>query len=157
MTSDVELLAEATRHVEERAKQLPWADKRPWKTSSHIWLERGVPTLDLHDLGQSLAQEVLRITVLSTEKMTCGAVMVITGAGKHSVGNHSVIKAMVADQLRVLSQTRDWEFSPRGPGKFLLVYDREKAPPAARGELGAGFWLVVLVFLAATLAVFMAD
>ena len=157
MNPDIELLSEALQHVEDRARKLPWADKRPWKTSTHIWLERDVPTLDFHDLGQSLAQEVLRVTIRSTNQMKSGAVLLITGVGSRSLGGHGVIKAMVSEELGLVTQERQWDFSPRGPGRFVLVVDRENAPPAATGELGWGFWLLVLVFLAATVTALLAD
>lgn len=157
MNPDLEFLSQALSHVEQRAQKLPWAKTRPWKTTSHIWLEHALPTIDFHDLGQSLAKEVLDTVVLSTEQLESGAVMLITGAGRHSLGNHAAIKTLVGEHLRELAQEREWEFSPRGPGRFILVFDPDRAPPSATGKLGWGFWVITLLFLAALVTALMAD
>ncbi len=157
MNPDLEFLSLKLGHIEKRARQLPWAEKRPWKTASHIWLEHALPTIDFHDLGQSLAKEVLDTVVLAAEQLESGAVMLITGSGKHSLGNHAVIKTLVHEHLRQATQENDWEFSPRGPGRFVLIFDRERAPPIATGRLGIGFWVIALLFLAALFTALMVD
>ncbi len=157
MNPDLEFLSQELSHVEERARKLPWAKTRPWKTSSHIWLEHSLPTIDFHDLGQSLAKEVLDTIVRATDHLETGAVMLITGSGRHSLGKHGVIKTLVDEHLHELTQQRDWEFSPRGPARFILVFDRDRAPPSATGRLGWGFWVITLIFLAALLTALLVD
>ena len=49
--------------VEAHASSLFWADERPWRTSTHVKVDRGTLTLDLHDLDVIGAKRALDVVI----------------------------------------------------------------------------------------------
>ena len=70
----------------------------------------------------------------------------VTGAGRHT-GGRSTLKDAVAAELQRLASTNGWAVRSRGRARFLLIWDMNRAPAAASGELGGLFWGFVLLLL----------
>ena len=139
-------LAEVAR----RSRDLPWGKERPWRPETHVGVEGGIVVVDLHDLS-------VRLGVMATEQvldteLDGGAVVFITGRGRHSVGP-SRLRQAVLDRLLEQAGERGWQVRPQGPGRVLVVTDPERAPATAAGRLPALFWLVVLLLGGAVVVV----
>ena len=145
--ADLRHLSEALSHIEPKADKLPWAKERPWRTETHIWQESRVPTIDLHDLGPALAREVVAALAEEGEGIAAGAVCLITGRGRHSVGR-AVLPQVVGDALHDIAQTHGWRVRQGAAGRIILITNELAAPRAATGALGPAFWIGVAVFAA---------
>lgn len=145
--TDVARLREALAGVQGAAGGLPWARERPWRTDSHVWDERGLPVVDLHDLGRKLASQAVRTAAALAPELDAASVCFITGAGRRSIGK-GVLRD---DTTRELQQAvaQGGYFRPLGPGRMVFVADPSRAPAAATGKLGLGFWLMAGLFAAA--------
>jgi len=152
MPDDYDRLCSALADVQQRATRLPWAKERPWKTSEQVRQVEGVPTVDLHGLSISLGQQATEAALAALPSLDAAAVMFITGRGRHT-GGISRLKETVNRQVLAAARENGWTASPRGPGRMLVVADPSKAPSAASGRLPVGFWLVVLLIVAAIAAV----
>lgn len=146
-TEDLRRLSDALAPIEPKADKLPWAAERPWRTDSHIWQEGGVPTVDLHDLGPALARQIVAILAEEGEGIASGAVCLITGRGRHSVGR-AVLPQVVGDALHDAAQTHGWRVRQGAAGRIILITNELTAPRAATGALGPLFWLGVAAFAA---------
>ena len=144
-TADLRCLAEALSVIEPVADKLPWAAERPWRTDSHLWIESRMPVIDLHDLGPALARRVVQTLDEQGEQLSSGAVCLITGRGRHSVGR-AVLPAVVGDALQEVATQRGWRVRQGPAGRIILITDERSAPRAATGALGPGFWLGVAAF-----------
>ena len=151
--TDHELLAQALATVRQKSKSLPWAKKQPWTPTTHIWIDKGLPTIDLHDLSVRLALEVTAVVEETGPELDSGALCLITGRGSHT-GGRSRLRDNVAAALRQQCETHGWECWPSGPGRWMLVIDRERAPAGIRGKLGLMFWFFAFMLGMAVMAVF---
>lgn len=151
---DVARLRQALKPVEKDARGLPWAKERPWKTETHVGLDAGVPTVDLHDLGRKTASQAVDAAVALGPELEAGAFFLVVGRGRRSVGG-PVLPGVVDEKLRAAAQEHGWQIRRPRAGRFGVIVDRSKAPPAATGALGWAFWLwMLIVALAAFAALF---
>ena len=101
--------------------------------------------VDLHDLKAGLARRAIEAVVAEAPRLDAPAVVFVTGRGRHSVGK-GVLGRVAASALRdAVRDQRAWQMTP-SPGRWTLVLDRRRAPAAATGRLGWGFWLGVAAF-----------
>ena len=157
MSDDVSRIQEQLIRVERDAKKLPWAAERPWTRQTHVWWENDMPIVDLHDLGVSLGRKSVRQVGRIAGKLESGAVCFVTGVGKNSMGP-SKMRAATQSVLGDMTDKKDgWWFRPLGPGRFVLITDEDKAPRAAKGELGPLFWGGVIFFLVLLVTMFVLN
>ena len=138
--------------VERDAKKLNWHKERPWLVKSHIWSEKGVPYVDLHDLNTRLARKAVKIVIRSADQLEVGAFGFVTGIGRHSMGEASIPK-MTIGVLGDACSAKGWGCHPIGQGRLVCITDRERAPAAALGGMGRGMWLFVVGFCVLLVAV----
>jgi len=148
---DLQRLAEHLAPVETGAVRLPWGKQRPWRTATHLWVRGRVLTVDLHDLGRALALQVVDALPWAAENLDTGALRLITGRGRHSVTG-PVLPGLVRDRLRELSEDHDWTWRMDGAGRLVVIWDPDRAPPAARGALPLWIWLWLAGMAAVLLA-----
>ena len=115
--------------------------------------EHGVVIVDLHDLKAGLARRAVR-EVLQHPPQS-GAVVFVHGRGRHTLGASSVLRGVVAKELRrACSDQSDWSFRPLGPARLAWISDRSRAPSSVTGGSGLVLWiLLALLGLAFLLAV----
>lgn len=145
--SDVARLRAALAPVERRARGLAWNAERPWRAETHVWLERGVPTIDLHDLGRKLALDCVDLGSALGVDLDAGALRFIVGRGRHSTTGPVLPRVTVA-HLRELCDEHGWQFHADGAARLVLILDPDRAPPAARGALPWWIWAWGLVVVA---------
>ena len=92
--------------IEEAASSLPWADEKPWTIASHVRRDRGVLTVDLHDLDLKQARAVVEHIIASRDWL--GRIRIVTGRGLHSKGIPK-IRPMTIERLRQVSSELNWE------------------------------------------------
>ena len=92
--------------IEESATSLPWADERPWTISSHVRRDRGVLSVDLHDLDLNQSKTILELIIGS--RAWLGRVRIITGRGLHSKSVPK-IRPMTIERLRQVTSELNWE------------------------------------------------
>ena len=144
---DATVLRDQLVSVEESASGLRWAAERPWKTRSHVWIEDGLPVVDLHDLNVRLARKAVRATIEVAADLHCGAVCFVTGRGRHSMGPPA-LRGMVASELRhACEEDSNWSQRAGHAGRWMLITDPDRAPGVATGQLGPAFWTLVILFL----------
>ncbi len=143
-------MSEALTSIEVKADKLPWASERPWRTETHLWAESGLPMVDLHDLGPALAKQVVATLGEEGEGLQTGAVCLITGRGRHSMGR-AVLPQVVGEALQTLSAAHGWRMRSGAAGRMILITNELAAPRAATGALGPGFWLLAAGFGAAAI------
>jgi hypothetical protein len=137
--------------VETGAREQVWDSDRPWRVATHVNWEAGVPIVDLHDLKARNARVALKRLVAAAEGLEGGAVGVVTGRGRHSLGP-GVLRRMAGDILAAAAGDRDtWSVHPRGSGAWVLVTDPARAPSATRsgpGMVAAVFFALLALALA---------
>jgi hypothetical protein len=143
---DLALLRNLLAEISIDAKRLPWAATQPWKESTHIWMEKGLPVVDLHDLNAKLAKRVVRKTLRKAGDLEAGALCIITGIGRNSIGE-ATLRNISIDIIGKAASENGWGFHPMGPGRLVLVVDEERAPPSATGRLSKTFMFWVYVFI----------
>ena len=148
---DVARLRAALAPIEQAATGLHWAQQRPWRAETHVFWQSAVPTVDLHDLNAKLARQLVG-RVVELHDVSAGAVCLVTGRGRHSMGQ-GVLGKVVGSALRKAAAGTDWQVRPAGASRWVVVFDRDNAPAAATGALGWGLWLLALAFGAAVIAV----
>ena len=146
MSDELTRVREALRPIAERARTLSWAKERPWAPESHVWMEHGAPTVDLHDLSVKLGCEAVEIAARLAPTGATGAVLFIVGRGKHSVDGESQLAASVAEALAKLEAAHGWSYRPQSRGRLVLLTDEARAPSALSGRLGVGFWAAAVAF-----------
>jgi hypothetical protein len=146
---DVARLQAALAEVEEEARGLRWANKRPWRARTHVRWESSMPALDGHDLSAKLFKQALQVVVVQAEALDQGAVLLITGRGRHSIGPGGVLGEVLQGALGPVAEERGWRLRPHGAGAWVLVIDPARAPDAVTGRLGWGMWLLFGLFGAA--------
>jgi hypothetical protein len=152
-SSDIERLQALLSEIEKPASQLRWARENPaaaWKVQSHTTVERGVVTIDLHDLGQNLARRVLRICEEAGPDLESGAVRFVTGRGNHSATG-PVLRQVVGDALVKQCKRHGWGMHAEGGARFILIIDAERAPASATGSLTWPLYAGGFLFLALAL------
>ena len=147
-TDDLTRVREVLVEVEQKARDLRWANERPWRTESHVWDDDGMITIDLHDLNAALTKSIIAvITELATD-LKSGGIILVTGQGRHSVGL-PVLRQVVVGSLVRLERSHGWRQRDIGPGRVLLVVNEDRVP--ARYREGTPLWVVAffVVFLLA--------
>ena len=144
---DIERLRAALGTVEQEAKSLPWANDRAWATASHVWIEHGAPTIDLHDLNVKLANQVVDTVVEVAPSCATGGFVFVTGRGTHSLGGRSSLGDSVGATLDRHARAHGWEWRPTRAGRLVLVTDRTRAPSVATGELPIAIVVGGIAFL----------
>ena len=142
---DAIVLRDELLDVEERAQTLRWAEERPWRCQSHVWLEDGLPVVDLHDLDMKTARAAVRSTLKVAPDLRCGAICYVTGRGRHSVGPPA-LRGMVASEMRKACAKEDWSHRPGHAGRWMLIVDPSRSPRVATGGLGPAFWTMLILF-----------
>jgi len=151
-STDIEQIRALLLEIEKPASQLRWARENPasaWRVTSHTTVERGVVTIDLHDLGQKLAQRILRICEKAGPSLESGAVRFVTGRGRHSATG-PVLRQVVGDELVEQCKRNGWGMHAEGGARFILIIDPEKAPASATGSLTWPLYVGGIGFLALT-------
>jgi hypothetical protein len=150
---DIQRLRTALGTVEQEAKSLPWANDRGWRAESHVWIEHGAPTIDLHDLNVKLANQVVDAVVDVAPSCDSGGFVFVTGRGRHSFGGRSDLSDSVASTLDRHARAAGWAWHPSRAGRLVLVTDPDRAPTVATGDLpvpvvlgGVAFLLLALYF-----------
>ena len=147
-SNDATLIRGKLEEVEQSSTTLKWASERPWNRQSHVWLESGLPVVDLHDLNMRLARKAVRATLEVADELRCGAVCFVTGRGRHSMGPPA-LKGMVAAELRrACEENPEWSQRAGHAGRWMWIIDPKRAPRVATGQLGPAFWIGILLFIA---------
>ena len=92
--------------VEESSSSLPWSMEQPWLVSTHVRRDRGVMTVDLHDLDVKLSRFVVDQIIASREWI--GRVRIVTGRGLNSK-TIPKIRPMAIERLRGVTRELNWE------------------------------------------------
>ena len=92
--------------IEEAATSLPWADESPWTIASHVRRDRGVLTVDLHNLDLKQSKAVVEHIVESRDWL--GRIRIVTGRGLHSK-TVPKIRPMAIERFRQVSGELNWE------------------------------------------------
>ena len=140
---DIRLLCNALMTIEKDARGLHWAKERPWKCSSHLWPENGIPIIDLHDLNAKLTKQIIRSVQSQADALQTGGVVFVTGVGRHSVGL-PVLRQVVQGSLLRLERDNGWRQRDVGGGRVLLVMDEARIPTFWRAQTP---WLATLFFV----------
>ena len=144
-----DVLEELQRELEDvaiDARSLPWYEENPWKTSTHVWVEEGMPVIDLHATNVKITQKILKHSIRLAEKKNFSCLCFITGVGRNSIGE-ATLKNVVLKQLGEIALEKEWGFHPLGPGRFVVIIDSEQAPRIATGKLSNIFWSGVILFV----------
>lgn len=139
------------RSIEAETRDQPWANERPWRTKTHVWSEDGVVVVDLHDLGAGIARKVVK--AMLDEPAEAGAILLIHGRGRHTVGASQVLRNVVHKELKLACAERsDWSFRMVGSGRTAWISDRKRAPRSVTGDWGLGTWSGLAALVAAVAA-----
>ena len=130
--------------VEQAARGQRWAKERPWKTQTHVRWEREMPTLDGHDLSAKLMKRALKLLLDEVASLDTGAVLIVTGRGRHTLGAKGVLPQIVQGVVGRAASEQGWRLRPHGPGAWVLVVDASRAPASATAAFGWGEWLLFL-------------
>jgi len=147
-TDDLTRVREALVAVEVDARDLRWANERPWHTKSHVWDDDGMITVDLHDLNAALTKSVVGVIAGFASDLQSGGIIFVTGQGRHSIGL-PVLRQVVLGSLVRLERAHGWRQRDIGPGRVLLVVNEDRVP--SRYREGTPLWVMVffVVFLLA--------
>ena len=121
-SSDLQSIRQSLVAVEYKAQSLHWAAERPWTAQTHVWVDGGVVTIDLHDLNAALTKAVLRSVVECVPDLASGGLLFVTGRGRHSIGV-PVLRQVMVGGLGRLERDRGWRYRDVGSGRVLLVVD----------------------------------
>jgi hypothetical protein len=141
-----EILQKGLEDIAIDARKLPWYSENPWKTNTHIWIEKEMPVIDLHATNVKLTQKILKLSVRLAEKHEFSSLCFITGIGINSIGD-ATLKNVVLKHLGEIAIEKQWGFHPLGPGRFVVIIDPDRAPPIATGQLPKMFWYGVGGFI----------
>jgi hypothetical protein len=131
------------------AQQQDWDAERPWRARTHVWEEDGVLVVDLHDLKLRLAKKAVDLVVAAAPELGHGAVIFVTGRGRHSVGKAVLPEAIASKLQAVVAEHPGWQTRPGPAGRLVLVIDPALAPRHLQGGMS---WLAAAVLLAVALA-----
>ena len=138
-SSDLQLIRQTLADVQAKARSLRWADERPWTVQTHVWVDVGMVTIDLHDLNAALAKAVLKAASEHASDLSAGGLVFVTGRGRHSIGV-PVLRQVMVGGLRRLERERGWRHREIGSGRVLLVVDEARVP--SRYRAGTPLWVV---------------
>ena len=127
--------------VEESALSLPWAQESPWTIGTHVRRDRGVLTVDLHDLGVKQAKVVIEHIIASREWI--GRIRIVTGRGLKSK-TIPKLRPMVIERLRQVCGSLNWE--------LLLKQGSVTLRPIGNAPT-VGKWLLRFIFLGTPITV----
>jgi hypothetical protein len=144
---DIQRLRNALGTVEQEAKALPWANDRGWRAASHVWIEHGAPTIDLHDLNVKLANQAVDAVIDVAPSCDSGGFVFVTGRGRHSLGGRSDLSDSVASTLDRHARAAGWAWHPSRAGRLVLVTDARRAPAIATGALPLPIVVGAIAFL----------
>ncbi len=144
-SQDLQTLRAALQPLENLADELPWAHERPWRVRTHVRAEGELLVADLHDLNARAARQAVRLVAERAESLRTGAVVFVTGVGRHSIGP-GVLGDVLRGELGRLRHERGWNYAPAGSGRYALILDPARAPASFGGGLGPLFWLVAFLF-----------
>jgi len=147
-TDDLTRVREALVSVEEGARDLRWADDRPWHPESHVWNDDGMITIDLHDLNAALTKSVVAVVAGFVLELQSGGIIFVSGKGRHSIGL-PVLRQVVLGALIRLERTHGWRQRDIGPGRVLLVVNEDRVPSRYREGTPVWVMLFFVVFLLA--------
>ncbi len=92
--------------VEDAAADLPWAQDSAWTCNTHVRVDRGTLTVDLHDLNVPLAEKVMLRIMAGREFL--GRVRVVTGRGAHSK-TIPKLRPLALELFRNVERDLDWQ------------------------------------------------
>lgn len=105
--------------------------------------------VDLHDLKLRLAKKAVDLIVAAAPELGHGAVIFVTGRGRHSVGKAVLPEAIASKLQAVVAEHPGWQTRPGPAGRLVLVIDPALAPRHLQGGMS---WLAAAVLLAVALA-----
>ena len=143
--STQEILQKGLEDIAIDARSLPWYTESPWKTSTHVWIEKDMPVVDLHATNVKLTQKIIKIGVRLAEKHDFSCLCFVTGVGRNSIGE-ATLKNVVLKQLGEIALEKQWGFHPLGPWRFVVILNPNTAPPIATGRLPNIFWVSIGLF-----------
>jgi len=134
--------------VEELARTQAWDRQRPWRVATHVRWGPSVPEVDLHDLKVTYAKRV--VSEVLDHPGDSGAVVFVTGRGRHSLRHDAPLKLAVHGMLRKASTTHPQAtLRVPGPGRVVWLYDRSRAPASVTGGSGwLWLWFAVIAIAA---------
>ena len=138
-SSDLQLIRQTLADVQTKAKSLRWAEERPWTVQTHVWVDVGMVTIDLHDLNAALTKAVLRDVTECAGDLGSGGLLFVTGRGRHSIGV-PVLRQVMVGGLGRLERDRGWRHRDVGSGRVLLVVNEDRIP--SRYRAGTPLWVV---------------
>ena len=127
--------------IEEAATSLPWAHESPWTIASHVRRDRGVLSVDLHDLDVNQSKVVIEKIIGSREWI--GRIRIITGRGLNSK-TIPKLRPMAIERLRQVSRELNWELLLKKGS--LTLRPIGEAPTFTK-------WLLRFVFLGSPITV----
>lgn len=137
---DVGRLRRALDPLEADARRQRWDAERPWRTTTHVRREGELVVVDLHDLKVALARRAVH-AAFDTE-LAEGAVVFVTGRGRHTAGPSSPLRQSVVGTLqKACGTTEGWSYRLVGPGRVAWIHDRRRAPAQLVGGGGGWLWL----------------
>lgn len=146
-SADVIHLFSILQRIEEKSNVLRWAKNRPWRRKTHIWYESELLVIDLHDLNTKLAKESVQQCLDTLDQFETGALCFVTGAGKNSPGNVAKIRKTVMNILQKKARKNEsWAIHSPGMGRVVLVFQPEKAPRAATGQISMELKVGMVLF-----------
>lgn len=142
---DVGRLRQALQPLEADARHQRWDRERPWRVATHVRREGELVVVDLHDLKVGLARRAVHAAFDSA--LQEGAVVFVTGRGRHSMGPGSPLRQAVVGTLqKACGATEGWAYRLLSPGRVAWIHDHQRAP-ASLGGGGSGWlwlWLALL-------------
>lgn len=147
LTGDVSRLRTALAVVEDGARAQVWDERRPWRVRTHIGVEDGRPSVDLHDLKARNARLALDRLLDVAPLLESGAILVVTGRGTHSLGP-PVLQRMAGERLAaVAARTEGWSLHPHGSGAWVLSTQPSTAPARRTSWFLIAFFLLMAAAL----------
>ena len=101
--------------------------------------------VDLHDLNVKLALAAVDAVGSIAEMLDAGAVGFVTGRGHHSVVAPAMADA-VRSRLGKIARRSGWSLGLARAGRFVLIVDPRRAPPAATGGINGFLWAFGALF-----------
>jgi hypothetical protein len=150
--NDITRIRSRLAELEPEADTQHWAKTRPWRVNTHVFTEGRLPVVDLHDLNAKLARRAVRALIDDAETFENGALRFVVGRGRHSMGPGGTLGKVVRKELKRAVANRDWKFRASG-ATLTLITDPSRAPASATGDLGLGFWILMLGFAGAAIFV----
>jgi hypothetical protein len=142
----MEQLRDELWEMERKAEKMPWANRRKWTFSTHLWEESEMLVVDLHDLNVKLAKEVIRKTLRVAPTLDFACICFVTGKGNKSDGKEK-IRPMAIDVAGEISQKKGWRLSSGTQGRLSVIIDEDRAPAVVTSKLSKTVVIGVYIFL----------